>query len=93
MYNIMLLLNHKLHFAWLPIYFVCQAESTGKSQMAIEKMVEGRLRKYFEEVVLMEQKYFLNDSLSIKVFQVLSVVFKLILPTYLKVISLPYFLM
>lgn len=43
-----------------------QAESTGKSQMAIEKMVEGRLRKYFEEVVLMEQKYFLNDSLSIK---------------------------
>ncbi|XP_022728023.1 elongation factor Ts, mitochondrial-like [Durio zibethinus] len=43
-----------------------QAESTGKPQMAIEKMVEGRLRKYFEEVVLMEQKYFLNDSLSIK---------------------------
>ncbi|XP_039046921.1 elongation factor Ts, mitochondrial-like [Hibiscus syriacus] len=43
-----------------------QAESTGKSQMAIEKMVEGRLRKYFEEVVFMEQKYFLNDSLSIK---------------------------
>lgn len=43
-----------------------QAESTGKSAMAIEKMVEGRLRKYFEEVVLMEQKYFLNDSLKIK---------------------------
>ncbi|KAE8671114.1 Elongation factor Ts [Hibiscus syriacus] len=43
-----------------------QAESTGKSQMAIEKMVEGRLRKYFEEVVFMEQKYFLNDSLSLK---------------------------
>ncbi|GMJ00613.1 hypothetical protein like AT4G11120 [Hibiscus trionum] len=43
-----------------------QAESTGKSQMAIEKMVEGRLRKYFEEVVFMDQKYFLNDSLSIK---------------------------
>ncbi|OMO78824.1 Translation elongation factor EFTs/EF1B [Corchorus olitorius] len=43
-----------------------QAESTGKSPMAIEKMVEGRLRKYFEEVVFMEQKYFLKDSLSIK---------------------------
>ncbi|KAL4309036.1 hypothetical protein GQ457_01G045890 [Hibiscus cannabinus] len=43
-----------------------QAESTGKSQIAIEKMVEGRLRKYFEEVVFMEQKYFLNESLSIK---------------------------
>lgn len=43
-----------------------QAISTGKSLMAIEKMVDGRLRKYFEEVVFMEQKYFLNDSLSIK---------------------------
>ncbi|KAB2022090.1 hypothetical protein ERO13_D07G169000v2 [Gossypium hirsutum] len=43
-----------------------QAISTGKSPMAIEKMVDGRLRKYFEEVVFMEQKYFLNDSLSIK---------------------------
>ncbi|KAK9697161.1 hypothetical protein RND81_08G019100 [Saponaria officinalis] len=39
-----------------------QAEASGKPKMAIEKMVEGRLRKYFEEVVLMEQKYVLNDS-------------------------------
>lgn len=45
----------------------CQAESSGKSQMAVEKMVEGRLRKYFEEVVLMEQKFVVNDSLTIKV--------------------------
>ncbi|KAL3508916.1 hypothetical protein ACH5RR_028317 [Cinchona calisaya] len=43
-----------------------QAESTGKSQMAIEKMVEGRLRKYFEEVVLMEQKFIVNDTLNVK---------------------------
>ncbi|XP_074564959.1 elongation factor Ts, mitochondrial-like [Curcuma longa] len=43
-----------------------QAESSGKSQMAIEKMVEGRMRKYYEEVVLLEQKYFLNDSVSVK---------------------------
>ncbi|KAK3217727.1 hypothetical protein Dsin_011697 [Dipteronia sinensis] len=43
-----------------------QAESTGKSQMAVEKMVEGRLRKYYEEVVLMEQKFIMNDSLTIK---------------------------
>ncbi|CAI0552200.1 unnamed protein product [Linum tenue] len=43
-----------------------QAESTGKSQMAIEKMVEGRLRKYYEEVVLMEQKFIVNDSLNVK---------------------------
>jgi translation elongation factor EF-Ts len=35
--------------------------------MAMDKMVEGRLRKYFEEVVLMEQKYVVNDSMNIKV--------------------------
>jgi translation elongation factor EF-Ts len=35
--------------------------------MAMDKMVEGRLRKYFEEVVLMEQKYVLSDSTNIKV--------------------------
>ncbi|KAL9224291.1 hypothetical protein vseg_000343 [Gypsophila vaccaria] len=39
-----------------------QAEASGKPKMAIEKMVEGRMRKYFEEVVLMEQKYALDDS-------------------------------
>ncbi|CAM0910460.1 unnamed protein product [Alopecurus aequalis] len=43
-----------------------QAESSGKSPMAMEKMVEGRLRKYFEEVVLLEQKYVANDSTTIK---------------------------
>ncbi|KAL5972315.1 hypothetical protein ACLOJK_041568 [Asimina triloba] len=43
-----------------------QAESTGKSQMAIEKMVDGRLRKYFEEVVLLEQKFVVNDSINVK---------------------------
>ncbi|CAI0459386.1 unnamed protein product [Linum tenue] len=43
-----------------------QAESTGKSQMAIEKMVEGRMRKYYEEVVLTEQKFIVNDSLTVK---------------------------
>lgn len=43
-----------------------QAESTGKSQMAIEKMVEGRLRKYYEEVVLVEQKFVMNDTMNVK---------------------------
>ncbi|KAL1553842.1 elongation factor Ts, mitochondrial-like [Salvia divinorum] len=42
-----------------------QAEKTGKSQMAIDKMVEGRLRKYFEEVVLLEQKFIVDDSVNI----------------------------
>lgn len=35
--------------------------------MAIDKMVEGRLRKYFEEVVLMEQKFVMDDAINIKV--------------------------
>lgn len=35
--------------------------------MAIDKMIEGRLRKYFEEVVLMEQKFVVNDTVNIKV--------------------------
>lgn len=48
--------------------FLFQAESSGKSQMVIEKMVEGRIRKYYEEVVLLEQKYFLNDSIGVKVY-------------------------
>uniref|UniRef100_A0A7C9A7R2 Elongation factor Ts, mitochondrial n=1 Tax=Opuntia streptacantha TaxID=393608 RepID=A0A7C9A7R2_OPUST len=43
-----------------------QAEASGKPKMAIEKMVEGRLRKYFEEVVFMEQKYVVDDCKSVK---------------------------
>ncbi|GAB2234137.1 hypothetical protein Droror1_Dr00003374 [Drosera rotundifolia] len=43
-----------------------QAEASGKPQLAIEKMVEGRLRKYYEEVVFMEQKFFLNDAMTVK---------------------------
>lgn len=43
-----------------------QAEASGKSQMAIEKIVEGRTRKYLEEVVLMEQKFIVDDAINIK---------------------------
>ncbi|KAJ4969890.1 hypothetical protein NE237_002989 [Protea cynaroides] len=43
-----------------------QAELSGKPQMAIEKMVEGRLRKYFEEVVFMEQRFVVNDTINVK---------------------------
>lgn len=43
-----------------------QAETSGKPQMAIDRMVEGRLRKYMEEVVLMEQKFVVNDSINVK---------------------------
>ena len=38
-----------------------QARATGKPEEIIEKMVEGRLRKYYEEVCLLEQT-FVKDS-------------------------------
>lgn len=44
-----------------------QAEASGKPKMAIEKMVEGRLRKYFEDVVFMDQKFIMNDTMNVKV--------------------------
>jgi len=34
-----------------------QAKESGKPEAVIEKMVEGRLRKYFEEVVLLQQPF------------------------------------
>ena len=34
-----------------------QAKSSGKPQDIAEKMVEGRMRKYYEEVVLLEQTF------------------------------------
>ena len=32
-----------------------QARASGKAEAIIEKMVEGRIRKFYEEVVLLEQ--------------------------------------
>lgn len=46
--------------------FKSQGLSAGKSPIALEKMMEGRLRKYFEEVVLLEQKFVMNDGINIK---------------------------
>jgi elongation factor Ts len=37
--------------------FVAQAKESGKPEAVIEKMVEGRLGKFFEESVLMEQPF------------------------------------
>ena len=39
-----------------------QAEKTGKPPAIVEKMVEGRMRKYFEEVVLVLQPFVLNPD-------------------------------
>ena len=38
----------------------------GKPEQIIEKIVEGRLRKYKEEVSLMQQKYIRDDSITVK---------------------------
>jgi elongation factor Ts len=37
--------------------YMAQARESGKPENILEKMVEGKLRKFYEEVVLMEQKY------------------------------------
>jgi len=43
-----------------------QARSEGKPDHVIEKMVEGRLRKFFEETCLIKQKYIRDDRLTIE---------------------------
>lgn len=43
-----------------------QARSSGKPENIIEKMIEGRIRKYYEEVVLLEQNFVMDDKIKIK---------------------------
>jgi elongation factor Ts len=43
-----------------------QARSSGKPESIIEKMMEGRIKKYYEEVVLLEQNFVMDDKLKIK---------------------------
>ena len=46
--------------------FAAQARESGKPENIIEKMVEGRLRKFFEEVVLLKQAFVLNPDLTVE---------------------------
>ena len=39
-----------------------QAKASGKPDAVIEKMVEGRIRKYYEEVCLLEQVFVLDQE-------------------------------
>ena len=39
-----------------------QARATGKPEEIVEKMVEGRLRKFFEETVLLEQTFVIDGE-------------------------------
>jgi elongation factor Ts len=43
-----------------------QAAASGKPAEIVAKMVEGRLRKYYEEVVLLEQAYIHDDKVRVK---------------------------
>ncbi len=44
-----------------------QARGSGKSDAILEKMVEGRIRKYYEEVVLLEQVWVHDGESRVKV--------------------------
>ena len=43
-----------------------QARASGKPEAIIEKMVEGRLRKFYEEVVLLKQAFVMNPDLTVE---------------------------
>lgn len=45
--------------------FIDQSRASGKPDNIIEKMVEGRLRKFFEEVVLLEQIFVIDGKTKI----------------------------
>ena len=43
-----------------------QARASGKPENIIEKMIQGRVRKYYEEIVLLEQNFVMDDKIKIK---------------------------
>lgn len=46
--------------------FAEQARASGKPENIIEKMIEGRIRKFYDEVVLEEQAYIMDPDKKIK---------------------------
>lgn len=42
-----------------------QARASGKPEAIIEKMVDGRIRKYYEETVLLEQLFVIDGETKI----------------------------
>ncbi len=46
--------------------FSDQARQSGKPENIIEKMVEGRLRKFYEEVVLLKQTFVMNPDVTVE---------------------------
>jgi elongation factor Ts len=45
--------------------FIEQARESGKPEAIIEKMVEGRMRKFFEEVALLSQAFVINPDITV----------------------------
>jgi elongation factor Ts len=46
--------------------FAEQARESGKPENIIEKMVEGRMRKFYEEVVLLKQAFVINPDVTVE---------------------------
>ncbi|NTJ42448.1 elongation factor Ts [Agrobacterium larrymoorei] len=46
--------------------FIEQARESGKPEAIIEKMVDGRMRKFFEEVALLSQAFVINPDLTVE---------------------------
>ncbi|MFZ5426921.1 MAG: translation elongation factor Ts [Thermodesulfobacteriota bacterium] len=46
--------------------YVAQTKAEGKPDNIVEKIVEGRIKKYYKEVCLLEQPYIKDDKLSIQ---------------------------
>ena len=47
------------------LIFTEQAKESGKPHNIIENMIKGRLKKYFEEVTLLNQKFVMNQDLTV----------------------------
>ena len=46
--------------------FTEQSRASGKPDAVIQKMVEGRLRKFYEEVVLLKQAFIINPDVTVE---------------------------
>jgi elongation factor Ts len=48
--------------------FAEQAAASGKPANVIEKMIEGRIRKFYEEVVLLKQAFVMEPDLTVEAY-------------------------
>ena len=48
------------------LIFSEQAKESGKPQNIIESMINGRMKKYFEEVTLLNQKFVMNPDMTVR---------------------------